>query len=515
MLWVIGFGLFFSSCQNEPISSNDPIQLIPSNVEMVFAISPQQLLDKGGFDDLQKRDFYKEMIEDINADDPMVAAILKDPAEAGIDLNEHIYISADYDDSMTEDSISAMLYMSIADPDKFEAALNAIELKIQPASQDLNFVHAKRGPVLGWNDQFAIIGLADFEEVTPEMVQEMLLVSEETLADQKNIKKWLANDFDLSHWLRGTAVSGALKAGMLGDLVVGREQLENSFIHSFLTFENGEIMAKSDFYLDRQIKADLDLLFKNKVKTDFAAIFPSENLMAMMTAGLSIKGANQLLIEKYSKGLADEGLDQFGLTVEELSNAIDGDVAIGAYDDADEEQLLVGLKVADQEAFQGILEKMLKAELITKTSDNRYEVSQDFNVEVDQEKDSVTIEGNMKVETIGHFIVQDDLIFVSNRTDLLDLIEKGDYATSGDVLDRMAVLSKDNIFSTVLPFEMMFGFNKDKFEDFPGEWMEIRADRHTIELNVEFKDKSQNALKQMFDYAENERAKKDGTQKKI
>ena len=515
VLVLLGMLVWLSSCENDAITDASPINLIPATAEMVFAINPQQMLDKGDFKAFQQKEFYQEMVEEIAPDDPVIASILKDPAEAGIDLTQHMFMAIDYSETDGDDSLFAGWYLALADVEKFETLLNAVEFDITPAA-NFQYIQPTNKAVLGWNENFAVFGFGADDDLAPEQINALLATDGPTLAQNANIQKWLAKDFDMAHWLRGTAITAEMQAELLTDFVLDRDQLANSYIHTSALFKNGEVTGKSDFYLDRGIKADLDLLFKNKVKTDFTTIFPSDSIVGMLTAGFSVQGANQLLIEKYSKGIADQGLRAFGIKIEDLIKALDGDVAQAAYQFDNDFHILAGLKIGDQSALDTIITKLIKADLLVKEGNHRYTLNEEHaNYIHEKMADSTRIDTIIEMRPNAYILIDNDILLVSNTTDLLDIIEGGDYPTKGAIHDRINTLSKDHIFSAYFPINEMMKFERKSTENWPIEIMEAKANRKSIDAVLKFKDEDVNSLKQILQFMDAERAKASGKQKKI
>ena len=100
------------------------------------------------------------------------------------------------------------------------------------------------------------------------------------------------------------------------------------------------------------------------------------SVRSVLTAALSPKGINQILVEKHAKGAVDKVLDNFGMSIGDLMEGFSGDVAIGFYQPEPKEnpEVVMVLKVDEQEQVDTLIANLIRQEVIQANSDGSYTV---------------------------------------------------------------------------------------------------------------------------------------------
>ena len=179
----------------------------------------------------------------------------------------------------------------------------------------------------------------------------------------------MQRDFDIAHWLRldpfldkARLVDNDLLSTLLG---LGKDGLKDNYVNSFIHFQQGKIEGETYFRLKKAVTNDLQLLFRDKVKTDFNKYMPGEDLGMMMAAAMNLKGINQLLIEKHVKGAGMQKMKELGLSFDDLVQAFTGEIAVGIYDRPEHEAVpLVVLPIDDKASFASLLAVALESQLL-------------------------------------------------------------------------------------------------------------------------------------------------------
>jgi hypothetical protein len=231
--------------------------------------------------------------------------------------------------------------------------------------------------------------------------------------------------------------------------------------------------------LTKGLESDLKLILDNS-KTDFSSYIPKENLAGLMVGKLNFKGINQLLKDKNASGLANERLAMAGITVEDITAAIDGDVAIAMNPAArnGKTNALVLMKIGQKPALDKLLNKGIAMGLLQKSNNNLYAVKGDF-LEVNQ------------------ILVQGDMLFLSNDAILLNKLSKGQLAKS----DRIEAAKYAEV-NGVLGFLVDFSLLSSEMTNNPSAAMEkmtMNLDWDESKATVIMKDKSKNALKALVE----------------
>ncbi len=502
----------FTSCQQDPVDDANALQLIPDEVEMIFAIHPNILLEKGDFNSFKEATFYQDFIEEVRKENQVIAKVFEDPEQSGIDLDQPILIAADYNTEVEDDNeVYIGFFMHLADPGKLEKNINSTDAEVIPVSQSYKYFNPSEEAIVGWDEEFAVALVGETDRISPEFVNEILKGDLPRIAANANVRKWINTDFDMGQWVRGTAISRDLDMDteVIAKLLTDWEALKNSYLHNYIYFEDGTIEAKSNFFIDKQLTNDLDLLFKNRVRTDFASYFHTDQLLGYMTAAFSPKGINQFLIEKYSKGFANQGLQSLDVEVDDIVAALDGDIAFASYQGArkNEFKLLFGAKIDDRKAFDKLLESALKNEYLEKVSDDHYKMIELFSYRKggtdSTQRSNISIGGD-------HLLIKDDIVFLSNELAFLEQIEQGTVNTDQDkLMKQMVDLSRDNIFAGALSagnFNRPF-FNEDAIEMV--DEITINANRKEATAQFKFKKQEENSLKQLIQILQKSKEKEE------
>ena len=500
---VIGF----TACQPDAVNDANAFHLIPEEVETIFAIRPQVMMEKGDFDSFKEAPIFQDFLKDIKDENQTVASVFEDPKKSGIDLNQPALIAFGMDEGGKRPSFVGC-YLHLVDEKKFEAIINSTEAEVLPAAQSFKYFSPEKEAVIGWNEDFAVIAFIEGEQVSPELVTELLNPSKKTISSNANARKWINTDFDMGHWMRGTMLATQFLSEFegLNEFLVDEEALHNSYVHSFAHFDQGAINANSKFFIESKLTNDLDLLFKDKVKTKFADYFPSEDLLGFMTASFSPKGINQFLIEKYSKGFANQGLQSFNIKMDDIVNALDGDIALANYEGPDKnirQKLLFAAKIDDNDALENILSQTLEDGLIEKVAEDHYKVIELFSYRKggqDADKSNNFALGGEQL------LIKDNILFLTNEQSFIEAIQNG--TTTSDkslMVEKMVTLSKENIFAAALHIDHFLAlFPRSEKEAFQNvESTTLNANRQEAKAQLKFKDQTTNSLKQIIQMMQN------------
>ena len=490
--------LLVSACQqDDELSSNNPAYLLPENLSTVFIVKPQQLMEKADFEAVKDFGFYAMMLEDASNENEAIAEILEDPASSGIDLSQNFYISIEQEKEQGINNFGSFVF-ALSDAEQFEKRVKQIDPEISQATSGGNqYYHPKGNSIIAWNENYGIIGVSKNEiDIKGKVEAYFTTEKNASILSNTSFKKCLSGDYDVANWLRGTIINENEAQKMLTSLLLDEETLENSAIHNFLNFEDGKIRVHSDFYVDKKLTVDLNTLFKNKVKTDFSKIIPAENQVFLLAVALEPRGINQLLIEKYSQGITNQGLDKFGIKTDELLKAFQGDVAISIYHDGknieEDPQPLAVAKIEDEKTINSIFDKLIEEKVLEKKSNNVY-IAKNIQTSINP-KDSSEV---VTISDGGKIILKDGFLFVAENAELLDQIENGNYQTGGAINKKVQSLVEDNI-AGCYGENVWANLDSGPFRFVPITSIEAFANRKNAEGLLEMKDKNSNSLKQLF-----------------
>lgn len=482
-----------SACQLSAPAPDDSLLFIPEEASMVTAVRPAQLMAKADFQAIRQSEGYQEMLREAREANPVLAGVMEEPEKSGIALDKNMYFTMEL---RGEQKPFAAISMSIADAQAFEALLQSIDVDIQPAGNGYRFAGKPGESALAWNDKVAIIGFAkDQTDARAELERYLKTEPKASVASNKNLRRALAGDFDIANWISSDLF---LQSGMAKNsaflLNYDAKTLSGNYIQHFLTFEQGRVHSRSAFHFKKRIANDLGMMFHDKVKTDFAAAAPQGTPLFLMAAALDVEGINQLLIEKYSKGLSESALKQYGISTNTLLEALQGDILLAAYTPEGESEkpaMLFAAKVGEEKALNTLLDAAIKEKQIEKAGENRYQLLEIKKQE--SEKDSAAASPPLDIK--GQALVHKGLLFISNNPALLDKVQKGEVGLDGQIATQANQLIGKHIFTALGDFKAL-GKHMDSDAI---EAVEATAHRKGADVLLYMKNKDSNSLKYLIE----------------
>lgn len=482
---LLALVLLSTACQTDNAEKTAALRYIPDDINSLLIIDVPDLMAKADFEEIKELDFYKKFLLSAANEKPSIARILEDPAASGLNIDEHFYLAMKVKSTNGTPEFAAFV-APVQDKDALEQTLSALDIQFVPASQ--NFGHSTLNKAhMVWNDEVIVMGIGREEERIHDKIESFLNTTPKNgLYKNKNLQKSLKRDFDMAHWLRLDPFLEGLNNDLLSAAVgLSQDDLTDNYLNSFMHFKEGEMEGETFFQIKRGVTNDLQLFFKDKVKTNFGRYMPGEGLGLMMTAAMDLKGINQILIEKHVKGLGMQRLEKYGLSFEDFVRAFSGEVAIGAYSrESGEAFPLVILPVEKEKRFNTLLDFALDKGLLIDEGKGRYELRDDS--------------GNRGFSNSpGYLLYKNDMLYLSDQREILDEIASGDYERGGATIERMSELMTKNIFSVFGDIEWMSRI-EDDFADLPFAEFESKANRDKASFIIKMKDHRTNSLKQFF-----------------
>jgi len=500
-LAAILFALVFTACQRDAPVPEDSLLFLPENTSMVTAIRARQMMDKADFPAIQQSEGYREMIREAQAANPVLAKVLEQPESSGVDLGKNIYLSAE----MRENKKPFItISFSIQDAKAFEALLKSADVEAQPAAdKGYQFASPSRNSALAWNEEVAIIGIADGEADVQATIKRYLESKpEHSIAQNKNLRRALAQDFDIANWLSSDFLLGSeIAKGPTALMNYDEEDLRGNYIQHFLTFEDGLVRSQTALSLKSRIANDLSMLFRDKVKTDFVKLAPEGQPVFFMATAFDMDGINQLLVEKYSKGLAEGGLNEYGISTTTLIKALKGDIMLAAYppeqEGSEKPELLFAARIGDKEALQSLISLGVKENKFEKLSEGRYQF-----LEWAKESKGDSAYAETKVHVEGQLLIHDGLLYIASYPALLDKVENGQAGLSGPIAEQAKSLSGKHIFTALGDIGALESMGRESDSESGKkqiESIEATATRQGTNVILNLADKNHNSLKTLID----------------
>jgi hypothetical protein len=496
--------LLFSSCK-KALNLNDSLTAIPKDAVSVTAINIDNLMKKVDFEAVKNMDFYQKVLSEAQAKSPAMAEILKDPKKSGIDLAKNIYMvqgSNILGVGRGTSSEGGGILMSIADIKDFEAMLqNANAGKIdtkdgvkyiqmneevsQTDGQGYEVSYKKDG-LIAWNDKIAFLGSGnDADTEGGDFTQYFKTKPEESIAKNEQFQNLMSSSHDMYTFVSFDKWAEDASAKMAaGAMNIDPKALKGNYFSGYSDFENGKIVSKSDFLINKGISKDWGLLFKSYVKTDFSKYLDGQNLGFVMTLGLDTKGLKEILNSNAQFNAAmNMGSGAYGFTADDVLKSFDGDVVIAASPNAGEDAKwsgMLGLRISDKTKLMKFMEAFIKEGVLVKDGDNAYHFSDGAN---SMSKNYVKGEGKI--------VIKDDVLFVGDDATVNSLNTKG--TINSDVKD---VLNK-NIFGVYANFVKIFA-NDAKMQDPEFTDMKMFINNKSGESTINMKNGKENSLKTLM-----------------
>jgi len=418
------------SCQNDAGKASDnALEAIPANSTVVTAFDVPTLMEKANFEAIKKMDFYRFFMEKAAEESDILATILANPENAGIDLSRNAYVSIELDEDNPEEFYTGIIF-NLVSPEDFSGFANSFRDARTGKRNGYQFADLNDATQLAWNDKVGVIALGEGIYETEEVVNAFFAQNEATsLSNNENLNTLLSKKHDVTTWLTSNALAKNKNAKLVLSLAkIPPEALEDNFIHGHLDFEDGKVNTKLNYFFQDALIEDVNLLFKEKVQTDFSAYITGENLNIYLSAALDFAGLNAALSKRPQvKMFADFALKRYGLSIEKLKNALDGDLVFTTYTGNvnNRQEGLFAIKLNNQAQFEAFLTIAEEKDLVTKIGNDRYLIAPSLHKMV-----ANILPFEMGDAFDNQLMIHDGIAFIAGNISRLDDIEKGNIKTT-------------------------------------------------------------------------------------
>ena len=485
---LLAIVLTLSACDKGNVMKNDVLTNIPKDVSMVTAVDLPSLMKKVDFDNVKTMEFYQEVIRNATEYNAVLGEIAMDPAKSGIDLSKSFYIANEVNPDNPEELFVAVVF-SLKNDINFSKILES--QTDQSITKGANYdLLVNRNQSVAWNDKIAVFGSTNsYNDITPIVSKFFSDDASASIATDKDLQKCLSGSHDISSWISSNAIAENEQVQMVLPIAgIPPDALKDNFIHSYLDFNDGEVVGHSSTFLNKGLTKDLKLLFKDEVNTDFTNYISSDGLNTMVTAALDFKGMKQVIAER-PQGMAYLNflLKEFGVSFDDIANTFGGDMLFTSNNDSKNTSGLFATDIKDQEGFQKFVDLAIEYEMIEKIGDNHYSVkTNSYNMY------SPTGSGNMGAQ----ITIKDDIMFMSNDVELISSIKDGTFDGNAD--KKMMKKVSGNVFGMYMDYQTIAKLmDDDALENITT--MEFFAKRKNSDFALNFKDSNTNSLKQLFE----------------
>ncbi len=498
--------IFLASC-TKSAKLDETANAIPKNAVSVTAINLPSLMQKADFEAVKGMEFYKDMVDSASTKNAAIAEIMRDPKKSGVDFTKNIYLVQDFKTTTdSRDNTSGVILLSLSDAAAFENMLKMglnSRINAQVREKDgIKYIVAApekhesgnpdrhlEGGSIAWNDKMAVIGGdtygtsrdnregADFSNYFKNK-------ADESIAKNENFTKLFGEQHDIYTYINFDKIADnpEMKAGA-GMMNIDPKALKGNYMTGHADFEKGQMVGKSSYNINKELRQNWGLVFKNNVKTDFSKYLKGNDIGFAATLALDMKGMKEILNAnpQFRVMLEQAKSDQF--STDDIFKAFDGDIVVAANPKTGDDGKwngMVGFKLNDKATMEKLVKFLVSQNALTSEGNGVYR----FGGMADMMSRSYVENGKLA------FV--DDVIFLGDAATIGNL-KNGNGSVSSDVKD---VLNK-NIFGLYANFSKIFA-DTEGLKDSEVTELKMMMNGTSGEGIMKMKDTNENSLKSLI-----------------
>lgn len=499
--FLSGLLLTFSSCTSDTPAveglvgksgTTNVTAFVPNTATNLGVINLRKILDKADYTAVQQMAFFKDWANQNIGDNPKLMEILQDPALSGVDINGDVaYFSTNNDDGV--------VLLPVADKAKMDAAIQNLNTSGDlPSEQKEGYtlVTFSKKSFLVYNDKIAILmpvnnatriqSILDAEAANGIQQNEAFAKSYQ---DRKDIFTWSADDDMLVAMLEKERPEVLT---FLNLAQIPTEQLRGNAMSSNFEFQDGRMVGNTTLHINDALQNNLGRLVPNKLTSNYAATFPTDNLLAALTLGIDPSKLATQIANRGSEQVASMTTEQLmGLSIGQIKAALVGDMAIAVYGGEKPAALLV-IGIKDESLIENAL-RTLGAE--KKGTEWQFKASMQG------------VENNPFVYTIR---IKDNMLYAATEVTLLEKAMTGGHDNNtvkqlsdgwmGFYLDKKNIDANNESITKLLKFNIMDATKEAKLSDLATIQLVVKD--NVASSSIDLVKKDENALKVIIQYLE-------------
>ncbi len=334
---------------------------LPSNLSSVSVLNMANLFSK------MNKDSVLLKLNNSNMDSITKSLVLdivqNNGAKIGLDLSKNIYIC----NKTTSESVNNFeIIMTISDASKLE---KFITNKGQNVKTIGNIKKVEGDKSIAWNNEVLIVG-EHYNDKSFQSDKDNKIVKADYFQKLMSSKHDVYNFTTLDNMHNDpNMIAIATYMGM--DLTV----LKGNSISSYMDFNKGECIAKSDFNFNTSFTKYYSYLFNNEVKTNFSEYINEKNAIGYMTLGLNFDGFQRLLESNAMNATILKSVEErVGFKIKDLFKTLDGDLCFVYKSDSvnGKSNFKLILPKKDMKTIASLLDKLAINKFLTKSTANVY-----------------------------------------------------------------------------------------------------------------------------------------------
>ncbi|MFY7964011.1 MAG: DUF4836 family protein, partial [Chitinophagaceae bacterium] len=344
--------VLFASCKNK---SPKQANLIPKDALMVF------IVDQNAMSEKLKKGNYKldESLEKLfsSIDSVKGKKMFTDINNAGVDFKEKMYGFVTQKGNPKTTQISSVnLITALTSSAKFEAFLKAQEeLKGREVKKgkDYSYMQMDGNAIISWNADIAMITgfmvnqQGNFDVATGEYkianpinkVEELKKLVEsfyslkdaDKVSSVKYFTEMLNEKADAYVFASSASTINAMSM-MPFQLPKLEELMKDNYSTSTINFEDGKVVANGTYHFNDRLNSLMKQYGNSTVKPAILENFPSQNVNAAILMSFKPEMVGGLMKELELETLANAGLSQLGITMQDIYKSLKGDMAVAMGD---------------------------------------------------------------------------------------------------------------------------------------------------------------------------------------
>lgn len=387
--------LLLAACSKTPEQGKH----IPKTAALVLGINSKQIQQKLVTEGITIGKLF-ESIQQKDTSNPMTKA-LKEAENSGVDLQGDVYIAMIPGEN-GQSYIAA--YAALKDEAKFEAFIKEKSKKEVKAGTDFKYVadEAQNG-IIGF-DKNLIIGVFGFnpnasrfggeggsaaldEKSAVEILNNLYhLKGDQSVATIESFKEVHTEKGDVIFWMSSEqiyAFNPGTPSGMAALMSTNMKKLTaGSYQTAAVHFENGKIRVNSLSYAGKEMQEIMKKYPMEKVNISMLETYPSEDIFGFALLNFDLRMLGDIIKLTGMDGLANVGLAEAGLTLDDILKAFKGEIALIGSDFSVKSQpsewdssykvtkpelkWAFNMKVGDKASFEKVMNSPMVGQMFTK-----------------------------------------------------------------------------------------------------------------------------------------------------
>lgn len=385
--------LLLAACSKTPEQGKH----IPKTAALVVGINSKQIQQKLVTEGLTVDKLF-ESLQQKDTSSAMGKA-LKDAENSGVDLQGDVYVAM-----VPGENSKAYFaaYASLKDESKFEAFIKEKTQKEVTAGTDFKYVADGTGKGIIGFDKNMIIGVFGFdpnashygggnegldEKSAVDIVNSLFhMKADESIAGVESFKEVHKEKGDAIFWMSSEqiyAFNPGTPSGMAALMTTNVKKLTaGSYQTAAVHFENGKIKVNSLSYTGEEMQAIMKKYPMEKVDIDMLEKYPSEDIFGFMLVNFDLRMLGDIIKLVGMDGLANVGLAEAGITLDDILKAFKGEIALIGSDFSVKSQpsewdpaysttkpelkWAFNMKVGDKAAFEKVMNSPMVGQMFTK-----------------------------------------------------------------------------------------------------------------------------------------------------